>query len=68
MNGPRRLPEAEITINGTILSHTQASTLRTALQFARKDLQDAPHDMLTAGLLSNVDRLLELIDDTPVTL
>jgi hypothetical protein len=64
----RQLKEADITINGKQLSQTQSGALRVALQFARRDLQVAPKDILTAGLLDNVDRMLAWIDETEVTL
>lgn len=64
----RHLNEASITINGRALSQTQAGALRVALMFARRDMEAAPNDLLAAGLLSNVDAMLALIDDTEVAL
>jgi hypothetical protein len=64
----RQLKEADVTINGKQLSQTQSGALRVALQFARRDLQAAPKDILTAGLLDNVDRMLAWIDETEVAL
>lgn len=64
----RYLKEAEITINGRRLSHTESGALRVALQFARRDLQAAPKDLLAAGLLERVDGMLQMIDETEVTL
>ncbi|WP_024516946.1 hypothetical protein [Bradyrhizobium sp. Tv2a-2] len=65
---PRGIIEADITINGRKLSQTQSGALRVALQFARRDLQVAPKDILTAGLLQNVDGMLQMIDETEVSL
>ncbi len=64
----KSLKEADITINGRALSQTQAGALRVALMFARRDMEAAPNDLLAAGLLSNVDAMLSMIDDTQVTL
>jgi hypothetical protein len=64
----RQLREAEITINGRTLTQTESGALRVALQFARRDLQAAPKDILAAGLLERVDGMLQMIDDTDVTL
>jgi hypothetical protein len=64
----KRLPEASITINGRKLTQTQSGALRTALQFARADMQKAPDDLLAAGLLANIDRMLAMIDETEVAL
>jgi hypothetical protein len=64
----KTLPEAEITINGRKLTQTQARTFRLALQFARRDLGEAPKDILSAGLLEGVDGMLQLIDETEVTI
>ena len=61
------LKEAEITINGRRLTQTESGALRVALQFARRDLQAAPKDLLAAGLLERVDGLLRAIDETDVT-
>jgi len=63
---PRRLKEAEITINGRQLTQTESGALRVALQFARRDLQAAPKDLLAAGLLERVDDMLGMIDETEV--
>lgn len=63
-----RLKEAEITINGQALSRTQSGALRVALQFARRDLESAPNDLLATGIRQNVDAMLKMIDDTEVTL
>ena len=63
-----RMPEAEVTINGKRLSNEQAGALRVALQFARRDFEAAPNDLLAAGLLSRVDDMLKLIDETEVRL
>lgn len=68
MTIPKTLPEAAITINGTPLSQTQAGSVRVALQFARRDLELAPADLLSAGIKQNVDDVLAMIDDTPVQL
>jgi len=65
---PRQMPEAEIIINGRKLTQTESGALRVALQFARHDLQAAPKDLLAAGLLDKVDGMLEMIDQTEVTL
>ncbi|SHG87150.1 hypothetical protein [Bradyrhizobium erythrophlei] len=65
---PRQLNEAEITINGKRLTQTESGALRVALQFARRDLQAAPKDLLAAGLLDRVDGMLQMIDETEVTL
>lgn len=62
------MPEAEVTINGKRLSNEQAGALRVALQFARRDFEAAPNDLLAAGLLSRVDDMLKLIDETEVRL
>jgi hypothetical protein len=64
----RQLAEAEITINGRKLTQTESGALRVALQFARRDLQAAPKDLLAAGLLGRVDDMLALIDATEITL
>lgn len=64
----KELPEASITINGRPLSNLEARTFRLALQFARRDMEAAPNDLLAAGLLKRVDDMLALIDDTEVTL
>ena len=63
----RQLAEAEITINGRKLTQTESGALRVALQFARRDLQAAPKDLLAAGLLGRVDDMLAWIDETEVT-
>ena len=63
-----RLKEAEITINGKCLTQTESGALRVALQFARRDMQAAPNDLLAAGLLEKVDGMLKMIDETEVTI
>ena len=65
-HGPSRLNEAEITINGRTLTHTQSGALRVALQFARRDLEDAPNDLIAVGVRQRVDDLLAMIDETEV--
>lgn len=64
----RIVPEAAITINGRPLSQTEAGALRVALQFARRDLEAAPNDLLAAGIREAVDNMLAMIDSTEVEL
>jgi hypothetical protein len=64
----RKLREADITINGRVLTQTEAGALRVALQFARRDMQMAPNDLLAAGLLANIDEMLAMIDRTEIAL
>ena len=64
----RLLAEPAITINGRALTHTQAGALRVALQFARRDLEAAPKDLIAVGVKQRVDDILQMIDETEVTI
>lgn len=64
----RQLKEADITINGRSLSQAQSRHLRNALQFARRDMECLPNDLVAAVMLDGINRLLELIDETEITL
>jgi hypothetical protein len=64
----RHLKEADITINGKLLSEVQSSTLRNSLVLALSVLQVTPLSSLAEGHTARLRELIVTIDETETVL